>query len=174
MADSEDLNEHHHLLNALAEQVGLTLANIQLRDDLRQQAIHDSLTDLYNRRYMLESVEQAQSRAERTDDSIAILMIDLDHFKRFNDNFGHDADDHVLKAVAQVLKDSLRQENIACRYGGEEFCIVLPATDEKQAVSIAERISKGIRTLELTMNQLFLGTVTTSIGMQCTPSVQEP
>lgn len=165
----EDLDQYSHLLNNIAEQIGLTLANIQLRDNLRQQAIRDPLTDLYNRRYMLESVEQAQSRAERTGDSIAILMIDLDHFKRFNDNFGHDAGDHVLKAAAQVLKDSLRQEDIACRYGGEEFCIVLPFTDEKHALPIAERIGKGIRTLELNMNQLSLGTVTASIGIAVFP-----
>lgn len=164
-----NLDEFSHLLNNIAEQIGLTLANIQLRDNLRQQAIRDPLTDLYNRRYMLESVDQAQSRAERTGDSIAILMMDLDHFKRFNDNFGHDAGDHVLKATAQVLKDSLRQEDIACRYGGEEFCIVLPTTNEKQAISIAERIGKGIRTLELNMNQLSLGAVTASIGIAVFP-----
>ena len=98
------------------------------------------------------------------------MMIDLDHFKLFNDNFGHDAGDHVLKAVSQVLKDSLRQEDIACRYGGEEFCIVCPATNEQQALQIAKRIGKGISSLELNMNQLSLGTVTTSIGIALYPT----
>lgn len=155
--------------HAIAEQVGLTLANIQLRDSLREQAIRDPLTGLFNRRYMLEALEQSYSRAERTGAEIAIMMIDLDHFKLFNDNFGHDAGDHVLKAVSQVLKDSLRQEDIACRYGGEEFCIVCPTTNEQQALMVAERIGRGIRSLELNMNQLALGTVTTSIGIAIYP-----
>lgn len=167
--NTAQMDQHAHLLNAIAEQIGLTLANIQLRDNLREQAIRDPLTDLYNRRYMLETLDQAHSRAERANESIAILMIDLDHFKRFNDNFGHDAGDHVLKAAAQVLKESIRQEDIACRFGGEEFCIVCPSTDKKQAQLIAERIGSGIRSLELNMNQLPLGTVTTSIGIAMYP-----
>ncbi|MBN3563429.1 sensor domain-containing diguanylate cyclase [Aliamphritea spongicola] len=155
--------------SAVSEQIGLTLANIQLRDSLREQAIRDPLTGLFNRRYMLEALDQAHSRAERTGTDIAVMMIDLDHFKLFNDNFGHDAGDHVLKAVSQALKDSLRQEDIACRYGGEEFCVVCPSTSEVQARQIAERICKSIRKLELSMNQLSLGTVTTSIGIAVYP-----
>lgn len=164
------LDHYRGLSNAIAEQVGLTLANIQLRDSLREQAIRDPLTGLFNRRYMLEALDQSHSRAERTQTEIAIMMIDLDHFKLFNDNFGHDAGDHVLKAVSQVLKDSLRQEDIACRYGGEEFCIVCPSTNEEQARHIATRIGKGISSLELNMNQLSLGTVTTSIGIALYPN----
>ena len=164
------LDHYKGLSNAISEQVGLTLANIQLRDSLREQAIRDPLTGLFNRRYMLEALDQSHSRAERTQTEIAIMMIDLDHFKLFNDNFGHDAGDHVLKAVSQVLKDSLRQEDIACRYGGEEFCIVCPATNEQQALQIAKRIGKGISSLELNMNQLSLGTVTTSIGIALYPN----
>ncbi len=166
-----DLKIDHYqgMWNAIAEQIGLTLANIQLRDSLREQAIRDPLTGLFNRRYMLEALDQAHSRAERTGSDIAVMMIDLDHFKLFNDNFGHDAGDHVLKAVSQALKDSLRQEDIACRYGGEEFCVVCPSTSELQAAQIAERICKSIRKLELSLNQLSLGTVTTSIGIAVYP-----
>lgn len=170
---STNLDNSTGLWNAIAEQAGLTLANIQLRDSLREQAIRDPLTGLFNRRYMLEALDQAHSRAERANDEIAIMMIDLDHFKLFNDNFGHDAGDHVLKAVAQVLKDSIRQEDIACRYGGEEFCIVCPSTNEQQALMIAQRIGQGIRSLELNMNQLSLGTVTTSIGIATYPNHAE-
>lgn len=169
MGNSEETESNSHLLNAIAEQIGLTLANIQLRDNLREQAIRDPLTGLYNRRYMLETLDQAHSRAERANESIAILMIDLDHFKRFNDNFGHDAGDHVLKAAANILKESIRQEDIACRFGGEEFCIVCPSTDKKHAQFIAERIGTGIRSLELKINQLPLGTVTASIGIAMYP-----
>ena len=170
---SIDILENQELWRTIAEQIGLTLANIQLRDSLREQAIRDPLTGLFNRRYMLESMEQEQSRAERNGAEIATMMIDLDHFKLFNDNFGHDAGDYVLKAVSQVLKDSLRQEDIACRYGGEEFCIVCPSTNEQQALLIAKRISKGIKALELNMNQLSLGTVTTSIGIAIYPNHAE-
>jgi len=169
MSQDIDIEKHQAMSHAIAEQIGLTLANIQLRDNLREQAIRDPLTGLFNRRYMTEALDQCYSRAERTASSIAIMMIDLDHFKLFNDNFGHDAGDHVLKAVSQVLIDSIRQEDIACRYGGEEFCIVCPSTDDQQALLIAERIGKGIRSLELNMNQLSLGTVTTSIGVATYP-----
>lgn len=164
-----NLEKTQSMTNTIAEQVGLTLANIQLRDSLREQAIRDPLTGLFNRRYMLEAIEQSRSRAERNGTEIAIMMIDLDHFKLFNDNFGHDAGDYVLKTVSQVLKDSLRQEDIACRYGGEEFCIVCPATGETHALQIAERIGHSIRSLELNINQLSLGNVTTSIGVAVYP-----
>ena len=170
MPQSVDFEQNQAMAHAIAEQIGLTLANIQLRDNLREQAIRDPLTGLFNRRYMTEALDQSHSRAERTGTHIAIMMIDLDHFKLFNDNFGHDAGDHVLKAVSQVLIDSLRREDIACRYGGEEFCIVCPSTDEQQCLQIAERIGQGIRSLELNMNELSLGTVTTSIGIAIYPN----
>lgn len=168
-----DMENAQSLWNALAEQVGLTLANIQLRDSLREQAIRDPLTGLFNRRYMLEALDQAHSRAERMKSDIAIMMIDLDHFKMFNDNFGHDAGDHVLKSVAQILKDSIRQEDIACRFGGEEFCIVCPSTNAEQAQHIADRIRKAISVQELTMNKMALGKVTTSIGIAVFPDHAE-
>lgn len=167
------LEQTRGLIYAIAEQVGLTLANIQLRESLREQAIRDPLTGLYNRRYMLEALEQSHSRAERNGSDIAIMMIDLDHFKLFNDNFGHDAGDLVLKAVAQVLKDSLRQEDTACRYGGEEFCIVCPAIDEQQALLISQRMADGIKSLDLYHNKMPLGTVTTSIGIAIYPKHAE-
>ena len=169
MQQGVDIEKNQAMTHAIAEQIGLTLANIQLRDNLREQAIRDPLTGLFNRRYMTEALDQSHSRAERTGTEIAIMMIDLDHFKLFNDNFGHEAGDHVLKAVSQVLIDSLRQEDIACRYGGEEFCIVCPDTNKQQALQIAQRITRGIRSLELNMNQLALGTVTTSIGIATYP-----
>lgn len=165
-----DIEKSQAMSHAIAEQIGLTLANIQLRDNLREQAIRDPLTGLFNRRYMTEALDQSHSRAERAGTDIAIMMIDLDHFKLFNDNFGHDAGDHVLKAVSQVLIDSLRKEDIVCRYGGEEFCVVCPTTNEQQALQIAERIGRGIRSLELSMNQLSLGIVTTSIGIATYPN----
>lgn len=168
-----DLDHYQKLCRAIAEQIGLTLANIQLRNSLREQAIRDPLTGLFNRRYMLEALEQAHSHSERNGSEIAIIMMDLDHFKLFNDNFGHDAGDHVLKAVSQVLKDSLRNEDIACRYGGEEFCIVCPATSEQQVLQIAKRINNGISTLELNINQLPLGKVTASIGIALYPGHAE-
>ncbi|WP_261844215.1 sensor domain-containing diguanylate cyclase [Aliamphritea ceti] len=169
LPDGEGFDQSQGLMNSIAEQAGLTLANIQLRDTLREQAIRDPLTGLYNRRYMLEALDQAHSRVERTNTEIAVLMVDLDHFKRFNDNFGHDAGDHVLKAFSQILKESSRNEDIACRYGGEEFCIVCPSTNETQALKVATRIIKGISKQELTMNQLSLGKVTTSIGIAVYP-----
>lgn len=169
MENRDALEDSRHLWSAMAEQIGLTLANIQLRDSLREQAIRDALTGLFNRHYMLEALEQAASRAERINSSVAVLMLDLDHFKRFNDNFGHDAGDYVLKTFATVLQESTRQEDTVCRYGGEEFCIICPFVDEQQALLVAQRIIKSTRSLELSMNQLPLGVVTASIGVAIFP-----
>ncbi len=159
----------HQIWDAIAEQIGLTLANIQLRQNLREQAIRDPLTTLYNRRFLTEALDKSFARAERNKSSVAVMMLDADHFKRFNDNFGHDAGDHVLKAISQEIKESVRQEDIASRFGGEEFCLVCPELSADEAENVANRIRTRISALELSMNQLTLGTVTISIGVAVYP-----
>jgi diguanylate cyclase (GGDEF)-like protein len=156
-------------LRALTETVALSLVNLRLQEKLRNQSIRDPLTGLFNRRYLEESLELECSRAERSELSISVLMLDVDHFKRFNDTFGHDAGDIVLKNVAELLKRSVRQGDVACRYGGEEFVLVLPGTPAAEAVDVAERVRKGVRNLEIVDRNQSLGRVTASLGVAVYP-----
>lgn len=161
------------LVTPLAKQIGLALANIQLRDHLREQAIRDPLTGLYNRRYMTASLEQLLSRAKRKQTTIAVMMIDFDHFKRFNDTFGHEAGDFVLVNVTHEMKRNIRTDDIFCRYGGEEFCVVSPETSLEDAVRIADKLVESIRHLDLRLNKKSLGALSISIGVSVYPTHAE-
>jgi len=153
----------------LSEQVSTALANIRLKKQLRNQASRDPLTNLYNRRFMLESFEQALNRAERHDSHLAVLMVDLDLFKQFNDRFGHEAGDMILQEVARQFKENLRLEDIACRYGGEEFCIVCPDTGLREAFVLAEKLRSCISEQVLIYKSTKLESVTMSIGIAIFP-----
>lgn len=117
--------------------------------DVRAQAVTDPLTNLLNRRYLGEFLPRELIRAKRQGDSLAVIMIDLDHFKEINDRFGHDAGDLVLMQVATLLKAHIRGSDIACRYGGEEFALVLPDTTLEGARGRAENIRAAVKRLEL-------------------------
>jgi diguanylate cyclase (GGDEF)-like protein len=162
--------ELRHTALILSGQISGALANIRLKIRLRNQAARDPLTNLYNRRFMLESFEQALNRAERHECKLAVLMIDLDLFKQFNDNFGHEAGDMVLQEVAKQFKENLRLEDIASRYGGEEFCIVCPDTGLREAFALAEKLRCCISKRVLTFKSLELEPVTMSIGIAIFPN----
>jgi diguanylate cyclase (GGDEF)-like protein len=148
-----------------AEQVGLSVANIRLREALRSQAIRDPLTNLYNRRYLEEMMERETRRAVRGEHGLGVLMLDLDHFKNFNDTHGHDAGDTVLRETAAFLLKSVRAEDIVCRFGGEEFVVILPVADVKATQARAERIRSKLRELSVMHQGQSLGTITVSIGV---------
>ena len=152
-----------------AGQVGLSVANIRLREALRTQSIKDALTGLYNRRYLEEMLEREIRRAVRAGQSLGILMIDLDHFKKFNDTYGHDAGDTVLRETASFLVRSIRAEDIACRFGGEEFVIILPTADLNASHARAERIRSKICELTVLHLGTSLGKVTISVGVSNLP-----
>jgi len=154
----------------LAEQISYGLANLHLKDLLRNQAIRDPLTDLYNRRFMFEALEQALNRAERHQAHLAVLMIDLDYFKLFNDSYGHEAGDVVLIKVAEAFKNNLRLEDIACRYGGEEFCIICPDINVSDAYRLAEKLRACIGRLSLSYKSNALGKITISTGVAIFPN----
>ena len=104
-----------------------------MRESTLSLSIRDPLTGLFNRRYMEEALAQEQHRVKRNDAHLAVIMIDIDHFKQFNDNFGHDGGDAILRALGEFLKTHVRGSDIACRYGGEEFILVLsPSTAEER------------------------------------------
>ncbi|MBC8007132.1 MAG: diguanylate cyclase [Prolixibacteraceae bacterium] len=153
----------------LSEQIALALSNIRLRENLRQQTIRDSLTGLYNRRFLEESLNREMARCKRNGKGFGVLMMDVDHFKRFNDSFGHDAGDAVLQKVAQTLQENTREGDIVCRYGGEEFIVVLPDTDQEGAATRARRILAAARDLHVTHNGKTLGSITASIGLAMYP-----
>lgn len=118
----------------------LTMVSDRLQEQLNQAAHRDFLTQLYNRRAFKELAEQEVSRAGRHGQEISLMMLDLDHFKRVNDTQGHRAGDEALQAMGQLLGETLRQHDLSCRYGGEEFCVLLPQTDVMEAQAVAERI----------------------------------
>src|SRR6202008_959566 len=121
------------LAAVLAEQVGLALGNLRLRETLRNQSICDPLTGLFNRRYMEESLEREFSRANRKKSHVAFITMDIDHFKRFNDTYGHQAGDALLRGLGEFLNHRTRGQDVACRYGGEEFALILAGASLENA-----------------------------------------
>ena len=154
---------------SVAEHVGLTLSNLMLRSDLRQLSIHDPLTGLFNRRYMEETLEIEIRRAERTERPIGVIMLDLDHFKTFNDRFGHPAGDELLRSLGALIRARLRAGDIACRYGGEEFVLILPDAAVQAAVQRAEDIRQKVQGLDVRYMDTPLGQVTVSLGVASWP-----
>jgi diguanylate cyclase (GGDEF)-like protein len=152
-----------------AGQVGLSIANIKLREALRTQSIRDALTGLYNRRFLEETLDREVRRAARGAQSLGLLMIDLDHFKKFNDTYGHDAGDAVLRETGQFLAKGIRAEDFVCRFGGEEFVVILPTGSVEVAQARGERLRAKMRELTITHQGRSLGMVTISVGVAAFP-----
>ena len=153
------------LATTFTNNLGLALANLKLQDRLRDQSIKDPLTGLFNRRFMEEFAEQEIRKIKRHNTPFSIFMIDVDNFKKFNDTYGHDAGDLVLKELAGYFWKYCRESDVACRYGGEEFVIVLPVCEQDDAVSIAQRLCNGVREkLRIAYREEILS-VTISIGV---------
>ncbi|MBB6183609.1 sensor domain-containing diguanylate cyclase [Oleiagrimonas soli] len=157
--------EEHDLAVTLGEQLGLMLGNLKLQETLRIQSIRDPLTGLFNRRYLEVSLNRELLRSRRHGRSVAVMMLDMDHFKRFNDTHGHDAGDELLQQFAAVLRDNMRAEDIACRYGGEEFVLILPEVEHASALQRAEDIRQAVAAMKVRHQGALLGTVTVSIGV---------
>ena len=149
----------------IAKRISLTIANLRLREVLRGQSLRDPLTGLFNRRYMEAGLERELRRAAREKQTVSVLMTDIDHFKRFNDTFGHQAGDALLRDFGSLLLKNVRGEDIICRYGGEEFVCVLPGTTLATAVERAESLRNQIKALSVQHQGQVLGTVTASFGV---------
>ena len=158
------------LLGQLAEQLGLAIANLQLRETLRTQSLRDPLTGLFNRRYLEENLARELTRCERRGLPLSVLMLDVDHFKRFNDTHGHAAGDALLSQVGRLLEVGVRSEDIPCRYGGEEFTIVMPELDAAGACARAEQIRREVERTTVQHLGQTLGPVTMSIGIATYPA----
>ncbi len=145
-ADSEQVLKRRRLAVNLVEQFTMAYANLQLRERLHHQSVRDQLTGLFNRRYMEESLERELLRAERHGLDLGIIMLDIDHFKKVNDTHGHDIGDRVLESLGAMLPNLIRGEDIACRYGGEEFILIMPGASIEDTMRRAEEIRRLIRT----------------------------
>jgi diguanylate cyclase (GGDEF)-like protein len=143
----QQLKDCGPVISALADAMSLALSNLSLREKLRNQALRDPLTGLYNRRYMEDMLDRFVRLAARNETSVSVVMIDLDHFKRLNDQHGHLLGDAVLRAVAGTLSQALRETDIACRYGGEELIVLLPDCEMNAAMRKAEDIRARIEAL---------------------------
>lgn len=162
--------EHKKRLAAtVAESIALALANFRLREMLYVQSTHDALTGLFNRRSMEELLDKELHRTARKAGTLAVIMLDIDHFKPFNDTFGHGAGDLLLRELGAFLQRNIRSEDYACRYGGEEFVIVLPGTSAGSARQRAEAIREGVKHISLQYLGRTLGRITVSLGVAVFP-----
>jgi diguanylate cyclase (GGDEF)-like protein len=163
------LPDSRSLVESVAEQLGLALVNLQLRESLRMQSLRDPLTGLYNRRYLDESLQREVLRCQRRGFPLAVLMLDVDHFKSFNDRNGHAAGDAMLAAIGHALQASARSEDLVCRYGGEEFTIVLVEAGAADALRRAEEIRAAVGGTTVQHLKRTLGPCTASIGLAMLP-----
>lgn len=163
-------NDIQFFAKTVADQISLSLANLRLQETLRTRAVRDPLTGLYNRRYMEESLEREIHRARRNNVQIGVMMLDVDHFKRFNDTFGHQGGDALLQQLAHLMQTSVRDEDIVCRYGGEEFALILPETDGNTLMDRADQLRRDAKNLHVRLNGQSLGTISISIGLALAPA----
>ena len=161
--------ETKNVASEVVGHIGLALTNLRLKEHLKKSAIVDSLTGLYNRRYLNETLGREIARANRVKQSLGIIMLDVDHFKMFNDSYGHEAGDLVLKKVGDLLKHFSRASDIACRYGGEEFVLVLPEADIDTVKNRANEFRLAVKTISLLYGGTVLPTISISAGISVFP-----
>jgi diguanylate cyclase (GGDEF)-like protein len=139
---ADRLRQYAHLIG---DQISIWLANFKLRESLQNLSVRDPLTNLYNRRFMLETLQREMSITSRNGDQTSIIQMDVDHFKKFNDSFGHEVGDAVLQAVADVMLSLFRDSDVPCRSGGEEFTMILPRcswdTARLRAIALQARVA---------------------------------
>ncbi|MGE0786673.1 MAG: diguanylate cyclase [Sandaracinaceae bacterium] len=134
-------------VNAVADHLGLAIANVTLRERLHKQSIRDPLTGCFNRRYLEETLVRELRRCEREEKPLSVAMIDLDHFKHFNDSYGHVAADELLVELGALLRETFRTEDVVCRFGGEEFVVLLPGATSEQALQRVDSLRPLVRTM---------------------------
>lgn len=165
----QHLDVIQQLAATFADQVALAVTNLRLRETLRKQSIHDPLTGLHNRRYLQEVMQRELARTERKKTMLAVIILDVDHFKRFNDTYGHEAGDAVLRSLAQLIERQIRGSDIACRYGGEEFILVLPEASLSIARQRGELLREAAQGMHVTSSGQTLGPVNISLGLALFP-----
>ncbi|MGA8223381.1 MAG: diguanylate cyclase [Candidatus Acidiferrales bacterium] len=164
-----DPQAHQLRAERTAERIALALVNLKLRESLRWQSIRDPLTGLFNRRYMEESLDREIRRAIRNRQPLGTIMVDLDHFKNFNDAYGHEAGDTVLAAVGGLLQSRTRVEDIACRYGGEEFALIMPDAHLEFLQKRADELREEAKHLQIHYRGKPLDRISLSLGLSSYP-----
>ncbi len=157
------------IVTTIAEHIALAVSNLKLRETLRQQSIRDVLTGLFNRRYLEETLERELSRAERENKPVGVIMFDIDHFKEYNDLSGHDSGDALLRELGAFLRKTTRGGDMICRYGGEEFLVVLPGANAENTRAHAERLRQGVKELSVHHLGKTLARCTISLGVAVYP-----
>lgn len=171
--DAPDAGEARRRLavaSSMAEQTALALANLELRLALLEQSIRDPLTGLFNRRQLQESLRDALADSRDSDKPLALMMIDIDRFKAYNDAHGHAAGDRVLQSVARIIESHARQADVVCRYGGEELAVLLPETGPEVAMTLARSMLDATRRAEVRHDDRLLPPVTLSLGIAVFPT----
>lgn len=169
--DENLLKDKEQLAISMSKQISLALSNLKLREKLHDMAIHDSLTGVFNRRYMEEYFKHEIYRAARKGISIGVIILDLDHFKTVNDTLGHEAGDIVLKEIGMFLSNKIRKSDIVCRIGGDEFVIIMPEEPLEVTIERAEELNKEFKLLQKTGEEKkLLENVTLSFGVAAFPT----
>jgi diguanylate cyclase (GGDEF)-like protein/PAS domain S-box-containing protein len=164
-----DHDRDERLVAAITQRVSPMIVNLRLRESLRAQSIRDPLTGLFNRRYLEETMARELRRAERRGRPVGVLMLDLDRFKLCNDTYGHSAGDAMLREWGNLLRRSARAEDVACRYGGEEFVLLIPEIDADDVVRRAEELREGIKHLHVQHGDRAIGALSVSVGVALFP-----
>lgn len=167
--DSELFHANRGLAQMCSEQISMAIANVRMRDELHDQSVRDPLTGLFNRRHMTETLRKTINDSQRSTEPFAVIAIDVDHFKKFNDTHGHDAGDMVLRAVGSVLQQDCDRDDVACRPGGEEFTVILPDCDLEQASERAENLRRAVENIKVRYGEKTLPRVTISVGLSMYP-----
>lgn len=165
----EYIGYKRRMMVTFSQRLAMAVANTRLQEHLKELSIRDPLTGLYNRRYLEETLEREFIRASRAQKPVSIIMLDIDHFKKFNDTYGHEAGDYVIQAIAGTITKAVRAEDIVCRYGGEEFTVILPGLEFDKAIKRAEIILDLVRHLELNFAGSLLRNLSVSAGVASFP-----
>lgn len=171
LSSADEINdETYDMAQTVAEHLAMALTNIELRTILKEQSVTDPLTKLFNRRFMENLFEREIRRADRSKTGIGVIMLDIDLFKQVNDTYGHAAGDLVLETLGTFLRTSVRMEDYVCRYGGEEFLLVLPGSNKKHTLRRAVDIRERAETVEYLFNGINIGPIKLSGGVSSYPN----
>ncbi|MFV1491524.1 diguanylate cyclase [Phaeobacter sp. JH18-32] len=162
---TEEFRSSKKLAQMCAEQISMAIANVRMRDQLHDQSVRDPLTGLFNRRHMTETLRKSISSSQKSGTPLSLIAVDVDHFKKFNDNHGHDAGDMVLRAVGSVLEQACDGDEVACRPGGEEFTLILPGVSQQDVMTKAELLRQAVEAIVVRYGEKALPGISISLGV---------
>ncbi len=168
--NSDGFQTSKKLAQMCAEQISMAIANVQMRDQLHDQSVRDPLTGLFNRRHMNESLRKLINASQSTGKKLSLIAVDVDHFKKFNDNHGHDAGDMVLRAVGSVLEQACDADDVACRPGGEEFTLIVSGNSQEDVMTKAELLRQAVEAIVVRYGEKSLPRITISLGVAHYPA----